>query len=170
MLHPDVGDQCGALFRTALSTGYEPNFVLPHSYPNFISAANGEDEDQMTVEHSQLGQAHLIQCVKIMFLRRHGETRKQFNEQPREEEYKEKFQLPPHVVPHDPQNFVHRVSDYWRNQRYNALQYQQRHFLVQEATAVMIWRGAHNAGTLSQLRRELQHYHLHAEDQTNEFQ
>ena len=34
----------------------------------------------------------------------------------------------------------------------------------------MIRRDAHNADTLSQLRSELQHYHLHAEGHSAEFQ
>ena len=33
--------------------------------------------------------------------------------------------VPPHAFPHDPQNIVHRVSDYWRNVSYSALRYQQ---------------------------------------------
>ena len=52
VLHPDVGDQSGSLDRTALSTGCEPNLFLPQSSPHFI-----EDEELMSVENSQLGQA-----------------------------------------------------------------------------------------------------------------
>ena len=45
-----------------------------------------------------------------------------------------------------------------------------RHTQVQEATAETIRRDARNADTLSQLRCELQHDHLHAEAQSDEFQ
>ena len=40
-----------------LSTDFEPNLNLTQDNPNFISIAGGDDEDLMTVEKSQLGQA-----------------------------------------------------------------------------------------------------------------
>ena len=72
VLHPDVGDPSGSLGRKALSTGHEPNLILPQS--------NSSDK------------LHLLWCLKMMFLRRHGKTQEQCNEQPKDEEYMEKFQ------------------------------------------------------------------------------
>ena len=46
----------------------------------------------------------------------------------------------------------------------------QRHYLVQEAKAEMIWRDTRNAEVASHVTSELGHYHLHAEGQSDEFQ
>ena len=51
VLHVDVGDQPGSIARIPLSTGYEPKLIQPQSNPKFISTADGEDEDLMTVEN-----------------------------------------------------------------------------------------------------------------------
>ena len=91
------------------------------------SIADGEDEDPMTVKVLSSNKHHLLQCLKIMVFRRHGDP-EQFNVQSKDEEYGE-VPLPPQVFPHEPQNFVHPVRDYWRNQSKNdALRYQQEQF------------------------------------------
>ena len=64
------------------------------------------------------GKLHLLGYLKIMVFRRHGKTREQFNEQPKGGEHMEKLRVPPQAV----------VKDYWRNQSYNALHYQQEQF------------------------------------------
>ena len=68
----------------------------------------------MKVENYQLGRAP---SSPVLF-RRHGESWEQFNEQPKDEEYMEKFQYNHKFF------FTH---DYWR-QSYNALHYQQEQF------------------------------------------
>ena len=71
--------------------------------------------------------AHLLECLKNKVFRRHGETRDQFSEQPRGEEYMEKFQ------DYDRDiltilNAVHQVRDFGRSQSHNALHHQQEQF------------------------------------------
>ena len=57
-----------------------------------MSIADSDDEDLMRIENFQLGQAHLLQCLKNTDFRRHGETREQFGEQPKAKNTWEKFQ------------------------------------------------------------------------------
>ena len=57
MHHSDVSGQSGSIARRARSTGYEPNVIQNESGTNFMSIADGDDEDLMTVENSHLGQA-----------------------------------------------------------------------------------------------------------------
>ena len=119
VLHPDVGDRSGSLARTALCTGYEPNFIQPQSNPNFISIADGDDEDLMTVESSQLGQAPIFPSAGRFFSSDgtgspgavHGEV---------------PGQQQGHL--HNTRNLVHEARGYWRSQSYNALHYQQEQF------------------------------------------
>ena len=52
--HSDVCDQSGSMTRTARSTVYEPNLIQNESGATFLSVTDGDDEDTMTVESSQL--------------------------------------------------------------------------------------------------------------------
>ena len=119
--HPDVDDQAGSLPRTTLSTGYEPNVNLTQNSPYFISVAHGDDEDVMTVENSQL-KHHLLQYPKIKVFRRHGKTQEQFNEQLKDEEYREKFQCHRKFFLAILKTLFIPVPDDWRDDAYNALQ------------------------------------------------
>ena len=64
VLHPDVGDQYGSLPRTELSTGCEPNLILPQSKPTYSSRARMKIERQLKILSSD--KLHLLSCLKIM--------------------------------------------------------------------------------------------------------
>ena len=64
--------QFGSVVRVARSTGYDPNLFQNESGPKCLSSADGDDQDLMRKENSQV--------LKIMFFKWHGETQVQFTE------------------------------------------------------------------------------------------
>ena len=52
-----MGDQSGYITRTASSTGSEPNLIQHLGGSNFVSTAEGDDEDLIGTVNPQVGQA-----------------------------------------------------------------------------------------------------------------
>ena len=53
----DVKGRSGSIVRTARSTGHEPNLIQYESGTHLMSIADGDDEDLMGMDNSQLEQA-----------------------------------------------------------------------------------------------------------------
>ena len=53
----DVKGRSGSIVKTARSTGHEPNLIQYESGTRLMSIADGDDEDLMGMDNSQLEQA-----------------------------------------------------------------------------------------------------------------
>ena len=111
---------------------------------------------------------HLVQCLKSMVFRRHGQTQEQFNEQRRRAH--EKVPVLQQGYPNNTQNLVHQARDYWWSRSYIALQYHQEQFenAVQEPSTGSFWSSRNCAAlatdrTAAQLTSRFRHSENHVE-------
>ena len=74
---------------------------------------------------------HLLWCLKIIFLRPHGETQEHFNWQPKDEEYMGEVPILQQRLPYNTHYLMHDVKDYRRNQS-NNYKHEQLENAVQE--------------------------------------
>ena len=63
-----------------------------------------------------------------MLFKKHGLTQVHFTDQPKGKQFFGEVPLLPHDIPRNTQHLMHDVRDFWRNQCYSALHYQQKQF------------------------------------------
>ena len=81
--HSDVSGQTGSRARTARSTSDEPNLIQNERGTTYMSIADGDDEDPMGIENSQLEQAPSSLSIEDHVRGRHGMTRVRFAQPPK---------------------------------------------------------------------------------------
>ena len=128
--HSDAGDPSGSIARTAHSTGYEPILSQHEGGANFMSPADGGDEDLKGIENLQFGQAPACLAPEEYGLESVWGDRGTVHRAAQRRRVHGDVPVPQQGHPDNTQNLFHQVRDDWRSQSYRALHYQHEQFEI----------------------------------------